>query len=750
MGQAPEDAIVAVLWNLIRVVTFAVLVAETGRALVARYDAGSRGLERRALAGVAGFVALAGIPFVLALTCLVYVKWWVIAAVAALILAWLRREWIEEWRESDRRRLSPHERALVAIALAIFVLYALRYESSHFYYGCLHSSVAWAIGEPIGHLATTPIERILFFHQDAQIGGTAIVAPFAAWMGPFGERILLGFAPAAIFLLTALTLRRLFDERTAIAASLVLVLCPWLLRLPQISVNTLAWLAGAAFVFLVVHRRIGWLAGIVCGLYVGVLYINVLAVPIFVWWAYRSGDRVRFRRFLSGLAMVGALLFVQNTIGHGSPLSYGSFRTVAEAGSEPFRYTLFGIEFTAHALFNWPLHDRVVRTPMNPMPVFLLLPMLGLRYFGILIAAIIPVGLRRARETDRVAFAAALAWGAIIAAVLLVQENWLQVEKAHTPFDAFPALALVLGAGIDRMRGERWRSWAPVWLAAVVVLTVFAYSAPRWILPADDRFFDLFPRFPRNEQVYLAAEKAAWARPHLLPDVSEIRSAFRKGVLARLGRDLATAHSHERTESARETMLRAMIPAVYYGFMMPRGALDRPFVNRTPWPTPDDAPAWSLDLTRSPVDGGVPISREQGGIAASLDGMSLPSRWSAPTVSWSDRAIDVVSFVYENELYFVLTRPIDERIERFERAFGKLHDQAAKSPGEPPWEESPMAIPVRDWPDSELRLSFRASPGTTVHVIDALYLDPSRIYWRRVELGSDGPRDRGWIYWHAN
>lgn len=438
MGEAPEDAIVAALWNLIRVVTFAVLVAETGRALVARYDAGSRGLERRALAGVAGFAALAGIPFVLALTCLVYVKWWVIAAVSALIIAWLRREWIEEWRESDRRRLSPHERALVAIALAIFVLYALRYESSHFYYGCLHSSVAWAIGEPIGHLATTPIERILFFHQDAQIGGTAIVAPFAAWMGPFGERILLGFAPAAIFLLTALTLRRLFDERTAIAASLVLVLCPWLLRLPQISVNVLAWLAGAAFVFLVVHRRIGWLAGIVCGLYVGVLYINVLAVPVFVWWAYCSGDRVRFRRFLSGLAMVGALLFVQNTIGHGSPLSYGSFRTVAEAGSEPFRYTLFGIEFTAHALFNWPLHDRVVRTPMNPMPVFLLLPMLGLRYFGILIAAIIPVGLRRAREADRVAFTAALAWGAIIAAVLLVQENWLQVEKAHTPFDAFP------------------------------------------------------------------------------------------------------------------------------------------------------------------------------------------------------------------------------------------------------------------------------------------------------------------------
>ncbi len=746
----PEDAIVAALWNLFRVVAFAVLVFETGRALVARFDSASRGLERRLIGAIAGFVALAGIPFVLALTCLVFVRWWLIVAVAAAIVIRFRREWLEERRARDRRGLTRFERGVVATGLAVFFVYALRYEASHFYYGCLHSSVAWAIGEPIGHLATTPIEKILFFHQDAQIGGTAIVAPFAAMIGPLGERVLLGFAPCAIFFLSVLTLRRMFHERTALAASLMLVMCPWLLRLPQISVNTLAWLAGAALVFLITHRRVGWLAGFVAGFYVGVLYINVLAVPVLAWWAYRNSDRVRLRRFLAGLAIVGLVLLVQNIAGHGHPLSYGSFRTVAETGRGPFRYSIFGIEFFAHALFNWPLFDRVVRTPMNPMPVFLLLPVLGLRFFGLLISGVFLLGLRRLRETDRVAFAASVAWAAIVAGVLLVQENWLQVEKAHTPFDLLPALTLMLGAGIERMREERWKTWAAQYAVAIATLAAFAWWAPRWNVPVDTRFFELFTRFARNEGTYLDAEREPYAWPRLLPDFSEIPAAFRAGVGRRLVRDLSVAHFEDRPESARETMLRAMIPAVYYGFMMPRGALDRTILNRASWTPPPGAPAWSLDLTGAPVGSASPVKPHSESVDSLVMGEDLPVRWTAPPVTWSDRPIDVVAFVDEGELFFVLTRPLDERIERFERAFGELQDKEAKLPGERPWETAPMRIASRAWPDAKARLVFRALPGAMVNVIDALYLDPSRIYWRRIELGSDGVRDRGRLYWHAN
>ncbi|MCL4236406.1 MAG: hypothetical protein KJ042_18035, partial [Deltaproteobacteria bacterium] len=181
-----------------------------------------------------------------------------------------------------------------------------------------------------------------------------------------------------------------------------------------------------------------------------------------------------------------------------------------------------------------------------------------------------------------------------------------------------------------------------------------------------------------------------------------------------------------------------------------RTPLERDFVNRDRWNAPDDAPVWALELSRAPLEEPPPVTRVAKGEEPVIDGTALPARWTAPPLAWSDRPIDVVSFAHENELYFVLTRPIDERIEGFERTFGGLYDRESKTTGRRPWDSESLAIPTRPWQTNSPRLAFRAMPGRTVHVIDAIYLDPSRIYWRRIELREDGATDRGWNYWHAN
>ena len=742
-------------WNLIRMVLFVVLFYVPGRAIVIRRGRTPGGLDTHVLALLTGFLAVSGLAFVEALTALVFVTPWVLAGNALFILA-VRfrtvRRYVARW--SDRTVLEDgFERSLVLLAVGAFVLFFIRYEPSHFYYGCLNSSVAWATGQPIGNMPNAPIQRILFFHQDAQIGGTALVAPFHAFLGPVGERVLTATVPAMLALVTGLTARVWFGRVASLGAAAAFSLSPYLFRIPAISINALAWLAGISTVYLMVRGRRAFWAGVATGMYVGVLYVNVLVVPVFLVWAWSArGRSFPFGGFLRGLALVGLALLVQNTVAHGSPLSYGSFRTVAETGHAGFAYSLLGIDFRAHALFNWPLHDHIVRTPLNPYPTFLLLPLYFVRFFGLLLTALLPVGVYALAGSKRRLLLLLLAWASVIAALLGIQENWLQVEKMATPFDIFPPLSLFMAAGIHHL-GDAPRFRGLCTYVVSLLLVAGAYLFGTGVnAPTDGRFYNLFPAFPREEAGYLAWEKAPYSRLRFFPDFSECGRPFRKGVGARLARYLAVKEHGDRRESAREAMLRASIPGIYFAFMMPSMPADRMagFIDPEDGRPRRGGHAFLFRFRRHPLGGEALIEQAPpAGDAIDL-ARDLPCRIPLGKTPWSEQPIESVWFAKDGEVYIVLVRPLDPRLERFERLFAGAYREGIPGATALPWQEPPIAYPVRAQDSTDGGIRFRAAWEQTVHLVDSVYLDPSRIYWRTVDLSDGGIRMSAPIYWHAN
>ncbi len=340
--------------------------------------------------------------------------------------------------------------------------------------------------------------------KDQRIGaGITASAPFA-FLGIFGLRLLFALCVALTIPTTLLAARRLIPEArwAALVAALALAWNPFVLSVDRLNANLLVLPLLMLAWDLALRPKVPWvLLGLTLGLIAGLRNAAICFVPALSYWALcgvpARGLSERTARLLKlGGATVLAMLpiFYWKDFAFGSPFMHPSQYPHFQGFRPEFPHSLFGLHFGFNGLFNWPLHDRLVRTPHFAFPTYLLFPLVTLRALGLVGGALILLGLAQTLRRNRKVALFGLLWAGCVYLLFGPQENWEEVKMTFMLL-AYPPLILWLAAGLHALTLRAGRLQRLVALAALCALL---FAGVRWAatldFPADTRWYVRFPK----------------------------------------------------------------------------------------------------------------------------------------------------------------------------------------------------------------------------------------------------------------
>lgn len=343
--------------------------------------------------------------------------------------------------------------------------------------------------------------------RDQRFHTPVILAPFLKIFGLAGLRILYASLHAIIFLSGFLIVERLFGAfYLALFSGFLLAANPYMLSIGGLNPNSFALAILGAMTCLLLdgeNRRGLFAAGLLYGAAGGLREECVLLFPAIAFLLLSGKKRGKgwmLASFTAGgaIAILPALYFKDFAFGNPllHPSQYGGFQ-----GFRPvFIHSFLGREFEFNGLLNFPFHSGTVRTPHFAFPVFLLFPLVFIRCFGTILAAMKFFGIFALWKRERRLFAFFFLWLAPIFLLFAFQENWEEVKMTFMLLIFIPAVAFI-SAGIHSLfdRGFLSLRWKAVSAAAVaVVLTILVKLSGLHDFPADQRWYERFPHAREN------------------------------------------------------------------------------------------------------------------------------------------------------------------------------------------------------------------------------------------------------------
>jgi hypothetical protein len=340
--------------------------------------------------------------------------------------------------------------------------------------------------------------------KDQRIGAPVVAAPMFWAFGLFGFHLLYALANALLvptgFLAARSALAHAAVERPALpalAGAAALALNPYVLSVDRLNANLLVLAPCLLLLHLLLRPRVPWVAaGLMFGAIAGIRNEAVCFVPaITLWGAWgRTGDAPLQR--LRNLVLFGACcllamvpVFAWKDFAFGHPLMHPSQYPHFQGFRPEFAHSLFGWEFSFNGLFNWPLHDTLVRTPHFGFPTWLLFPLVTVRALGTLGAGLLLLGMGRLRSRPAL-LATLLLWAGGVYLLFGPQENWEEVKMTFMLL-AWPVLPILVAAGLASVLERPQRTGVLLLLAALVFGAVKACALLD--APADERWYVRFP-----------------------------------------------------------------------------------------------------------------------------------------------------------------------------------------------------------------------------------------------------------------
>ena len=398
--------------------------------------------------------------------------------------------------------------------------------------------------------------------KDQRIGPAISAAlPFVGF-GLLGFRLLFAASVALIVPLSVLLARAalpavdwaLGDDDTATApwrvelAGLVggvLLACnPYVVSVDRLNANVFVLPLMLAVLGLILRPATGQrvpvvATGLLFGVLAGIRNEAVCFVPaICVATLWPSADGAPLARRFGRLVSVGALtvvamlpVFHWKAFALGHPLMHPSQYAHFQGFRPEFEHSLFGWTFSFNGLFNWPLHDKLVRTPHFGYPTWLLFPLVTARAFGTAGVAWLAYGawvLLRGGARGRFVLAVAVVWAAPVLLLFLPQENWEEVKMTFMLL-AWAPLAL-FGASTAFALLERPFPTRQLLRVAMLSLVVFAgvKALGQVEAPADQRWYVRFPnadaaKNPDAQEGLAETERNDWRYFQSYETAEEIR-----------------------------------------------------------------------------------------------------------------------------------------------------------------------------------------------------------------------------------
>ncbi len=302
-------------------------------------------------------------------------------------------------------------------------------------------------------------------------------------------------------------------------ALLMLPLNPYTMSIPLVDENVLAAAISATTLGLALQRRPAWwLVGALAGLLFAMRHPFAVSLPALLWLAWTQARNWRHVAAAGGgMVALSALEHVHHWLAFGSLLR---FESTAQFPS--LSYDLLGWTVRWPGMLNWPLHDHLVRTPHNPLPMLVgwgphLADHLGLLLFAAMLLGVATLFGRRRRLGWFF-----LAWWGPVMAGLALQESWDYPNKMGVLVIGMPVFAAWTVAGAQSVLGSSWRdSWRAraTWLALLLGCWLFIGGLRDWRAPADGRYFRLHDLEPHESVSHLEEAARVAADVGLLPDV---------------------------------------------------------------------------------------------------------------------------------------------------------------------------------------------------------------------------------------
>ena len=683
-----------------------------GRAVLGRALGGLRPLEGLVLAPFAGWAAIAWTLYVVNLPPLEMLPFLrlpsalLVALAGAAVLRWGWGRWAITAAPGELREA----RIVAAATLVVGGLYLLGYDRDAFAFSCTHRSVSIASRVPVGALweaVQTP--RFFLFDDETDMhGATAVLAVFPSVLGFFGVRLAYAATHAGLAACAWVAARRWGAGRAGASAVFVgAALHPAMIGTVVDDVNHVALLLSLVLWAGIGAQRgrggrdAGLALGLLAGLVAGAWHPFVLSLPaaaLLLRFAAPASNRTATLRWAAAGLALGVLPFaLRHTVAFGSPFTLETWRdnaaAVHAAGAMAFEYS---------GLLNWPLHERWVRTPGNPFPVALLLPLYLLATTGTAALAVATLGLGRLPK--RVA-GAALLWGLPGAALLAVQENWFEPEKLQIATVWLAPAALCLARGVDGIVARPQRL-APALLIAAL-LGLGARAAGSIEVPVDARLQARWPHvrdeLPAEVDVLRDRLSRGWPWPTYGLLARDRRTLAERGMA--LAEDAAAPRFSQRRESPWEHTLSQAVPEVWQLFLQGRER------------DPHELRA---------LEAGLPVSIDLASLAGDpavfRAGSLGPSVEGSLRVPWSNQPLAIAAFrarAAPRDVHVVLFGPPPPMLQDLE-----VDLPGAESLDFPP--ALPSDVDAVPWSRRGDRLIVSVPPSAQVQIRELISVEPTR------------------------
>lgn len=423
---------------------------------------------------------------------------WILLAVSASITLFLSRPLFRDivglLRSGDRVFSMPSPKSIIVLILSLgcFGLYLIRYDIHEFGWsnGCITDAVNLSVGaletvakkqrDVLGeviHMYELPITNHMLdnytFGGFPQVGGqrlgtTAVLSSYAVVFKMFGFRLFYGVLGLTLALLAFHTAERILGSYPlSLLCMLILVCNPNILSLAYANENTIGLMLISAIVLLLLYGKIRWfIVGVLFGHLLWVRHILVFFIPGLLYYFFAKGfsgaekGKIASRLVVDGILLVLGVSLAMSLCFYWHKVGYGKILIHENSQENPpvehcIPFTSKTFEYTN--LLNYPFTDDVVRTPGNPFPTFLLLPLTLVRDFGILGSAL---GLLGAfylfREKRRIFLLLALLFLPFFL-FLCMHELWGDTRKMTFLFLILLPVALFIVSGIQGLTtGLSW------------------------------------------------------------------------------------------------------------------------------------------------------------------------------------------------------------------------------------------------------------------------------------------------------
>ncbi|MBR57241.1 MAG: hypothetical protein CMH54_04200 [Myxococcales bacterium] len=454
----------------------------------------------------------------------------IIVALAIGILFRRGRRWMH-WRLPKLDRPGRYAMILMAVTL---VVYLVNYDRRHFGYGCVHSVVMMSMtpdAYPTGDMAPVhdgPPTMDLIDKQGVgqRYGTTAMIAPHVSYLGFWGFRWIYAALAAMGALHAFLLALQLGRGRIwlGVAGWAFATFHPQVARITLLDENFMSFHLGlAALYHLLRQPSCPVVAGVGAGAAIGIRHISLGLIPAgWILLFRKREDWKKVAAYTFTALMINTPVILHHEATYGTVFTHPHFEDENRAEDEqgyPIRldYNLLGVDWKYAGLLNWPIQSELTRTPYNPLPTLLYHPVNLVDHQGVLVTALVLLGVWMLVRLRRRLFWALAMWVVPPLLLLAVLENWMDPVKMGLYVTLFPGLLLCFVLGLSEAR----RRWVTVLVLSVVTLISVKWAASVRV-PPDPNFKTLFPDIRAEHPDYFAWSRRGVGVGNLFPDFSRI------------------------------------------------------------------------------------------------------------------------------------------------------------------------------------------------------------------------------------